>query len=83
MLFKCTKLSDFYERDKDRDLFDLGFALQLAVFNPHRVVTVFTHYIKNEGKNIAKAMFEMNFAEKQKSGLFEQDISPLLAPDIQ
>jgi hypothetical protein len=27
-------------------------------------------------------MFEMNFAEKQSSGSFSQDISPLLATDI-
>ena len=28
-------------------------------------------------------MFEMNFAEKLNAGSFSQDISPLLAPDIQ
>jgi predicted nucleotidyltransferase component of viral defense system len=78
-----TKLRAFYERDKGRDLFDLWFALQQRDFHPRRAVNAFTHYIKNEGKNITRAMFEMNFAEKQESGSFEQDISPLLAPDIQ
>lgn len=28
-------------------------------------------------------MFEMNFAEKLNAGSFSQDISPLLAPNIQ
>mgnify|MGYP003351863937 CR=1 FL=1 len=32
---------------------------------------------------ISSAMFEMNFAEKLNSASFSQDISPLLAPNIQ
>jgi predicted nucleotidyltransferase component of viral defense system len=77
-----TKLRAFYERDKGRDLFDLWFALQQPNFNPDKAVKAFLHYIKEEKKNITRAMFEMNFVEKQEAGSFAQDISPLLAPDI-
>lgn len=77
-----TKLRAFYERDKGRDLFDLWFALQHPNFDPQKAVTAFLEYIRNENKNITRAMFEMNFAEKEASGSFSQDISPLLAPGI-
>lgn len=77
-----TKIRAFYERDKGRDLFDLWFALQQPNFNPKKAVAAFLHYVKEEKKNISRAMFEMNFAGKQASGSFSQDISPLLAPDI-
>ena len=46
-------------------------------------LTAFIEYIKAENKNITRAMFEMNFAEKLNTGSFSQDISPLLAPNIQ
>jgi len=77
-----TKIRAFYERDKGRDLFDLWFALQQPNFNPEKAVEAFLYYIKEEKKNISRAMFEMNFVEKQTSGSFSQDISPLLAPGI-
>lgn len=77
-----TKLRAFYERDKGRDLFDLWFALQQPNFNVKKSVDAFVAYVKNENKNITRAMFEMNFFEKQASGSFSQDISPLLAPDV-
>lgn len=77
-----TKLRAFYERDKGRDLFDLWFALQQSTFNPENAVGAFQHYTKKEGKNITRAMFEMNFTEKQVGGSFAEDISPLLAPNL-
>lgn len=61
--------------------FDLWFAIQQEYFDPKKAVLAFIEYKKN--KNITRAMFEMNFAEKLNSGSFSQDISPLLAPDIQ
>lgn len=78
-----TKIRAFYQRDKGRDLFDLWFALQQEQFNPKKAVFAFIEYIRRENKNITRAMFEMNFAEKLNSGSFSQDISPLLAPHIQ
>ncbi len=78
-----TKIRAFYQRDKGRDLFDLWFALQQENFDPKKAVTAFIEYIKAENKNITRAMFEMNFAEKLNAGSFNQDISPLLAPNIQ
>jgi predicted nucleotidyltransferase component of viral defense system len=78
-----TKIRAFYQRDKGRDLFDLWFALQQENFDPKKAVTAFIEYIKAENKNITRAMFEMNFAEKLNAGSFSQDISPLLAPNIQ
>lgn len=77
-----TKLRAFYERDKGRDLFDLWFALQQSNFDAQKSVTAFLKYIKNEKKNITRAMFERNFFEKQTAGSFSQDISPLLAPEV-
>lgn len=77
-----TKIRAFYQRDKGRDLFDLWFALQQDHFDPKKAVTSFIQYIKAENKNITRAMFEMNFAEKLNTGSFSQDISPLLAPNI-
>lgn len=78
-----TKIRAFYQRDKGRDLFDLWFALQQKHFDPKKAVLAFIQYIKKENKNITRAMFEMNFAEKLNAGSFSQDISPLLAPNIQ
>src|SRR6202042_2427733 len=60
----------------------LWFALQQENFDPKKAVTAFIRYIKAENKNITRAMFEMNFAEKLNTGSFSQDISPLLAPNI-
>ncbi len=77
-----TKIRAFYQRDKGRDLFDLWFALQQEIFGPKKAVTAFIEYTKKENKNITRAMFEMNFAEKLNAGSFSQDISPLLAPDV-
>ena len=78
-----TKIRAFYQRDKGRDLFDLWFALQQKHFNPKKAVQAFLQYMEYENKNITRALFEMNFAEKLDSGSFNQDISPLLAPNIQ
>ena len=78
-----TKIRAFYQRDKGRDLFDLWFALQQEIFDSKRAVAAFLEYTKKENKNITRAMFEINFVEKLNSGSFNQDISPLLAPDIQ
>lgn len=78
-----TKIRAFYQRDKGRDLFDLWFALQQENFDAKKAVAAFIEYIKKENKNITRAMFEMNFSEKLNAGSFSQDISPLLAPNIQ
>ena len=78
-----TKIRAFYQRDKGRDLFDLWFALQQENFDAKKAVAAFIEYTKKENKNITRAMFEMNFAEKLNAGSFSQDISPLLAPNIQ
>ena len=77
-----TKLRAFYQRDKGRDLFDLWYALQQPTFDPQKAVTAFSHYMNIENKKISRAQFEINFFEKQASGSFSEDISPLLAPDI-
>jgi hypothetical protein len=60
----------------------LCFALQQPGFDPQKAVSAFLHYVKEKGENITRAMFEMNFIEKNESGSFAQDISPLLAPSI-
>lgn len=77
-----TKLRAFYQRDKGRDLFDLWFVLKQSGFEPTRAVEAFLYYIEKEEKVITRKMFETNIFEKQESGSFSQDISPLLSPKI-
>ena len=42
-------------------------------------VEAFSAYMKNEGKQVTRALFERNLVEKRKSAQFSADIAPLLA----
>jgi predicted nucleotidyltransferase component of viral defense system len=75
-----TKLRALYQRKKSRDLFDLGLALTEAKADPVRIVEAFTHYMKAEGANVTRAIFEENFAGKLEDARFVADMGPLLAP---
>lgn len=75
-----TKLRALYQRKKGRDLFDLATALDSASVNPDRIVAAFTEYLKREGHNVTRALFERNMENKLQDPGFEDDIVPLLAP---
>lgn len=75
-----TKLRALYQRKKGRDLFDLGLALSERKPNPAKIVQAFTHYMKAEGANVTRAIFEENLAGKLKDARFAADMRPLLAP---
>lgn len=74
-----TKLRALYQRKKGRDLFDLALALEETAADPARIVATFSHYMKNEGAKITRAIFEQNFDEKIADPRFAADIRPLLA----
>jgi predicted nucleotidyltransferase component of viral defense system len=74
-----TKLRALYQRKKGRDLFDLAAALERTTVDPARIVEAFSAYMKNEGKQVTRALLERNLAEKRKSPQFSADIAPLLA----
>jgi len=54
-----TKLRALYQRKKGRDLFDLAAALDATTVDPARIVEAFTAYMKNEGKHVTRALFEI------------------------
>lgn len=45
-----------------------------------RIVEAFTHYMKAEGANVTRAIFEENLAGKLRDARFAADMGPLLAP---
>lgn len=75
-----TKLRALYQRKKGRDLFDLATALDSASVRPDRIIAAFTEYLKREGHNVTRALFERNMENKLQDPRFEEDIIPLLAP---
>jgi predicted nucleotidyltransferase component of viral defense system len=77
-----TKLRALYQRKKGRDLFDMWIVLEQKVLDVAKVITAFQKYLAFDNKNITRAMFEKNMAEKLQSSVFAEDISILLAPTI-
>ncbi len=75
-----TKLRALYQRKKGRDLFDLATALDSASVNPDRIITAFAEYLKRDGHNVTRALFERNMESKLQDPRFEDDILPLLEP---
>lgn len=73
-----TKLRALYQRKKGRDLFDLALALQQPGVDPLRIAASFEAYLKAEEKQISRAEFEKNLAEKRTDPAFGGDIRPLL-----
>ena len=75
-----TKLRALYQRKKGRDLFDLATALDSASVSPDRIIAAFTEYLKRDGHNVTRALFERNMENKLRDPRFEDDIMPLLVP---
>lgn len=74
-----TKLRALFQRKKGRDLFDLCVALDAGV-DPAVVIEVFQAYMKAEGHQIARTVFEKNLAAKLSLPAFRDDIPILLPP---
>ena len=72
-----TKLRAFLQRDKNRDLFDLGIGLRSLTLDPRKVVDVFEHYLSLSGVRITRAAAEQRMLTKLTRSLTD-DIAPLL-----
>ncbi len=78
----ATKLRALYQRKKGRDLFDLHLGLRTAGVRPDRILEAFHVYMDREGSRVSSLEFEGNLDEKLSSGVFGDDIRPLLRPDL-
>ncbi len=78
----ATKLRALYQRKKGRDLFDLHLGLRTGGVSPGKVVEAFHVYMDREGSRVSSLEFEGNLDEKLSSGVFGDDIRPLLRQDV-
>jgi predicted nucleotidyltransferase component of viral defense system len=78
----ATKLRALFQRRKGRDLFDLWIALDTADVDPHRVINAFRAYMRAEGADVTRAVFERNLTAKIGMRAFSDDLRPLLGPDV-
>ncbi len=74
-----TKLRALFQRKKGRDLFDLCMALDAGA-DPAAIVDVFRAYLRADGREITRAVFEENLATKLRLPAFTDDLHLLLAP---
>jgi hypothetical protein len=77
-----TKLRALYQRKKGRDLFDLWLCLSRGLASPERVITCFSEYMAWQELSVSRAEFESNLHEKQSTSTFLDDITPLLANEV-
>lgn len=77
-----TKMRALYQRRKGRDLFDLWAALEAGAADCGRVIECFERYLAHDGVTVSRAEFEANLAAKLQSGVFLQDIKPLIVSDV-
>ena len=74
-----TKLRALFQRKKGRDLFDLVVALEAGI-DPAAIVEVFRAYLKADGREITRAIFEENLDGKLRLPAFTDDVPILLPP---
>lgn len=74
-----TKLRALFQRKKGRDLFDLVIALEAGV-DPAAIVDMFLAYMKADGREITRAIFEENLDGKLRLPTFTDDVPILLPP---
>jgi len=76
----ATKLRALLQRDKGRDLFDLGHAIDvLPGLNRARVVECFGFYLQKSDLSISRAEAEQRMFAKLRAPRFLLDMRPLLA----
>ena len=76
-----TKLRALLQRRKNRDMFDLHYALEQLAIDDDQLVACFHHYLKLEGQQITRAMAEQRMLQKLTASLIE-DIAPLLPTGV-
>ncbi len=79
----ATKLRALLQRDKGRDLLDLGHALNVApMLDDGRIVRLFLAYLVKSKVQISRAEAERRMFAKLDNPRFMTDIRPLLPVDI-
>ena len=73
-----TKLKALYQRNKDRDLFDVWHVLKNGLIDCNSVINVFNHYCENERTPVTRALFEKNLHEKKHNPDFQNDTVSLI-----
>jgi len=79
----ATKLRALYQRKKGRDLFDLYLGLKEKNSDSEKIIDGFQRYLDDQGVSITRAQFEKNLAEKMLNDDFKNDLTPLLATEIE
>lgn len=70
-----SKLRALYQRKKGRDLFDiLFFLIKDSSISWHEVVQAFENFLKHEGQEVTRAMFEKNLYAKLSSEDYMNDM---------
>jgi len=77
-----TKLRALYQRRKGRDLFDLWYALTHGGASEDKIVGCFSRYMRESGREVSRAVFEENLANKLGDELFRADMTPLLRSGV-
>lgn len=78
----ATKLRALLQRDKGRDLFDLGHALDVfPELDVGRLVELFGRYLANQGQSISRAEAEQRMLAKFARPDMLADMRALLTPD--
>jgi len=78
----ATKVRALYQRRKGRDLFDLWYGLTKSSANAVKTVKIFKEYMRAEGHVIRGNIFMKNLEDKMKHPGFIEDVTPLLAADV-
>lgn len=73
----ATKFHALLQRDKNRDLFDLGQGMRQLKLDAANVVRCFEHYLSRNKTSITRAVAEQRMLHKLTASLTE-DIAPLL-----
>lgn len=71
-----------YQRKKERDLFDLWYALNNADVNVEKVIDAFKHYMQKEGNEVTRNEFIENMERKIEDADFKGDMNGLLRSGI-
>jgi predicted nucleotidyltransferase component of viral defense system len=77
-----TKLRALLQRDKNRDLFDLGEGLQQLQLDRERVVAAFEFHRKQQETTISRANAEERMLRKLRKSLTD-DLTPLLPAHVE
>jgi len=78
----ATKLRALLQRNKGRDLFDLGHALTVFEgLDTARIVDCFNLYLAKAGVTVSRAEAQQRMFQKLVNPTFFADMQPLLSPD--